>query len=103
MAISSFIRQRKAAIQAHELDAIAWLQVLSQSERERALNDLNIVDVPSGRTFCSIGRPVTHWFGVVEGLLKVSSDSSEGQTRGRFVFVAKSDGGKASTGVGVVA
>jgi len=42
MAINSFIRQRKAAIQTHELDAIAWLQVLSQSERERSLNDLSV-------------------------------------------------------------
>ncbi len=98
MAISSFIRQRKAAIQAHELDAIAWLQVLSQSERERALNDLNIVDVPSGRTFCSIGRPVTHWFGVVEGLLKVSSDSSEGQT---MTFVGVPPGGWIGEGTAI--
>lgn len=98
MAINSFIRQRKAAIQAHELDAIAWLQVLSQSEWERALNDLNIVDVPSGSTFCSIGRPVTHWFGVVEGLLKVSSDSSEGQT---MTFVGVPPGGWIGEGTAI--
>jgi len=78
--INSFIRQRKGTIHAHELEALAWRQVLSQPEREHALNDLYIFDVQSGETFCGIGRQVTHWFGVVEGLLKVSSDSAEGQT-----------------------
>jgi len=90
MTINSFIRQRKGTIHAHELEALAWLQVLSQPEREHALNDLYIFDVQSGETFCGIGRPVTHWFGVVEGLLKVSSDSAEGQT---MTFVGVPRGG----------
>ena len=29
---------------------------------------------------CRVGRPVTYWFGVVEGLLKMSSDDAQGQT-----------------------
>jgi CRP-like cAMP-binding protein len=29
---------------------------------------------------CRIGRPVTYWFGVVEGLLKMSNDNAQGHT-----------------------
>ena len=29
---------------------------------------------------CRIGRPVTYWFGVVDGLLKMSSDNPDGST-----------------------
>jgi len=29
---------------------------------------------------CRMGRPVTYWFGVVDGLLKMSTDNAEGQT-----------------------
>ena len=37
-------------------------------------------DAQPGDYVCRIGRPVTYWFGVVEGLLKMSSDNAEGQT-----------------------
>jgi CRP/FNR family cyclic AMP-dependent transcriptional regulator len=33
-----------------------------------------------GDYVCRVGRPVTYWFGVVDGLLKMSSDSADGQT-----------------------
>jgi CRP/FNR family cyclic AMP-dependent transcriptional regulator len=37
-------------------------------------------DAQAGDYVCRVGRPVTYWFGVVEGLLKMSSDSADGQT-----------------------
>ena len=33
-----------------------------------------------GDLVCRTGRPVTYWFGVVDGLLKMSSDGADGQT-----------------------
>ncbi|MBC7919201.1 MAG: Crp/Fnr family transcriptional regulator, partial [Rhodoferax sp.] len=33
-----------------------------------------------GEFVCRMGRPVTYWFGVVDGLLKMSADNAEGQT-----------------------
>src|SRR4029078_5462234 len=33
-----------------------------------------------GDFVCRVGRPVTYWFGVVEGLLKMSSDNEQGHT-----------------------
>ena len=38
--------------------------------------DLGMVMVEPGECVCRIGRPVAHWFGVVDSLLKMSNDST---------------------------
>jgi CRP-like cAMP-binding protein len=53
---------------------------LLPAERERAVDDLRITDAEPGEFLCRMGRPVTYWFGVVDGLLKMSSDNAEGKT-----------------------
>jgi hypothetical protein len=35
-------------------------------------------DVDPGELVCRVGRPVTYWFGVLDGLLKMSNDSAPG-------------------------
>ena len=72
--------QRRRALTVAELDAIPWIHLLSLQERGRATEDLKIADADPGEYICRIGRPVTYWFGVVDGLLKMSSDNAEGQT-----------------------
>ena len=72
--------QRRRALTTAELDAIPWIHLLSAQERERATEDLKIADADPGEYICRVGRPVTYWFGVVDGLLKMSSDNAEGQT-----------------------
>lgn len=72
--------QRRRPLTASELDVIAWLKVLSASERERAVEDLKVTDAETGDFVCRTGRPVTYWFGVVDGLLKMSTDNVDGQT-----------------------
>jgi CRP-like cAMP-binding protein len=72
--------QRRRALTSAELDAIPWIHLLSNQERQRATEDLKIADADPGEYICRIGRPVTYWFGVVDGLLKMSSDNAEGQT-----------------------
>ncbi|MDT8989876.1 Crp/Fnr family transcriptional regulator [Curvibacter sp. APW13] len=74
------IYQRRRPLLRHELRAIPWLDVLSAKEQDRAIDELRIADVPAGDYVCRVGRPVTYWFGVVEGLLKMSSDTEEGTT-----------------------
>ena len=37
-------------------------------------------DAQPGDYVCRVGRPVTYWFGVVEGLLKMSNDNAQGHT-----------------------
>ena len=74
------LHQRRRPLSATELDSIPWLHVLSPVERQRAVDDLQIADASPGEFVCRTGRPVTYWFGVVDGLLKMSSDNAEGQT-----------------------
>lgn len=76
----SALHQRRRHLTKVELGAIAWLQSLEPHARERAVEDLKIADAHPGDYICRIGRPVTYWFGVVSGLLKMSSDTAEGQS-----------------------
>jgi CRP/FNR family cyclic AMP-dependent transcriptional regulator len=72
--------QRRRRPRGDELDGIPWLALLLPAERERAVDELRVGDAQAGDYVCRVGRPVTYWFGVVEGLLKMSSDSADGQT-----------------------
>lgn len=69
---------RSRAILPHELDAIPWIDRLSAEERLRVIDDLRVVLVEPGELVCRVGRPVTYWFGVLDGLLKMSNDSAQG-------------------------
>ncbi len=72
--------QRRRDPTPGELAGIPWLRVLPPGERDRAARDVTVGDALPGDYVCRIGRPVTYWFGVVEGLLKMSSDNAQGQT-----------------------
>lgn len=74
------LHQRRRPLTDVELAAIPWLQVLLPDERQRAVDDLRIAEAAPGEYLCRMGRPVTYWFGVVDGLLKMSTDNAEGQT-----------------------
>ena len=72
--------QRRRPLTANELEVIPWLKLLSAAERERAVEDLKVTDADAGDFVCRTGRTVTYWFGVVDGLLKMSTDNVDGQT-----------------------
>ena len=61
-----------------ELEGVVWLRALRPDERERAALDLRIVQVGAGELLCRVGRPATYWFGVIDGLLKMSNDTAMG-------------------------
>jgi len=42
------------------------------------LRALKLVHVEAGELLCRVGRPATFWFGVVDGLLKMSNDTAMG-------------------------
>jgi CRP-like cAMP-binding protein len=71
-------RSRQAV--ASDLVHIPWLARLDEGERQRVIQDLRVVDVEPGELLCRVGRPVTFWFGVIDGLLKMSTDNAQGQT-----------------------
>ena len=72
--------QRRRSPTTAELDSIPWLQLLRGDERERATAALLVTEAAPGDLVCRVGRPVTFWFGVIEGLLKMSTDNADGQT-----------------------
>lgn len=74
------LHQRRRAPTSEELAGIPWLRLLDAQAHERALAALVVGDAKAGDYVCRLGRPVTYWFGVVEGLLKMSADNAEGLT-----------------------
>ncbi len=74
------LHKRRRASLPGELDGIPWLALLEPAERELAVAELQWVDAVPGDYVCRVSRPVTYWFGVVEGLLKMSSENAQGQT-----------------------
>ncbi len=74
------LHQRRRDPTAAELAGIPWLRVLEPPQWTLAAREVTVGDALPGDYVCRIGRPVTYWFGVVEGLLKMSSDNAQGQT-----------------------
>ena len=72
------LRKRARALTREEFEQIPWLNGLSDEERDRAQFDLIVTQAQTGDYVCRIGRPVTYWFGLIEGLLKMSNDDSQG-------------------------
>ncbi len=72
------LHARSRAPSHEELQSIPWLGRLDSAERERVVADMRVVNVESGELVCRVGRPVTYWFGVIDGLLKMSNDSALG-------------------------
>ena len=69
---------RSRAIRPDELNGIPWIGPLDDEERARVIDDLRVVQVEPGELVCRVGRPVTYWFGVLDGLVKMSNDSALG-------------------------
>lgn len=80
MATESPLHQRRRTPTPDELRGIPWLPLLLPDERARAVAVLQVGDAAPGDYVCRFGKPVTYWFGVVEGLLKMSSDNEQGMT-----------------------
>jgi CRP-like cAMP-binding protein len=54
--------------------------VLEGADLQRAQTALRIAPAQTGDRICRFGRPPTFWFGVVDGLLKMSNDTPSGGT-----------------------
>lgn len=62
------------------LDQTLWARALTAEQRARVEGDIVERPVGAGDFVCRKGTPVTHWIGVREGLLKMTSVSPEGKT-----------------------
>ena len=80
MAQAPTVFQRRRSLTEQELKLIPWFGLLKENERNRIESQLVVSDPMTGDYVCRMGRPATYWFGVVEGLLKMSTDSASGRT-----------------------
>ncbi len=74
------LHARHRLLSNDELASVPWLPRLDDRERERVEAELRLNQVEPGELICRIGQPATYWFGVVDGLLKMSTDTAEGDT-----------------------
>jgi CRP-like cAMP-binding protein len=63
---------------AQELAGVPWLAALTPQEAEVVVADLRVLLAEPGEYVCRVGRPVTYWFGLIDGLLKMSNESEMG-------------------------
>ena len=70
--------QRARPLSEGEWANIPWLRTLSAAEQGRVRSVLLAASAQAGDMLCRIGRPPTYWFGVIDGLLKMSNDESLG-------------------------
>jgi CRP-like cAMP-binding protein len=84
------LHQRRRSPSPQELEGIPWLNLLTPTEREKAIGHIVVGDAVSGEIICRVGRAPTYWFGVVDGLLKMSIDTDKGDS---LTFTGVSRGG----------
>jgi CRP/FNR family cyclic AMP-dependent transcriptional regulator len=70
--------QRARPLSEAELSDIPWLASLSSQEKDQAVSSMRAATAQAGDVLCRIGKPPTYWFGVIDGLLKMSNDNSAG-------------------------
>lgn len=74
------VYQRRRQPTTAETAQIPWLALLTESERLRIAPQIVVSDPMPGDYVCRVGRQATYWFGVIEGLLKMSTDSASGRS-----------------------
>jgi len=84
------LHQRRRPPSTTELASIPWLQVLPAEEQAWASAHIVVGDALTGDRVCRIGKAPTYWFGVVQGLLKMSADNAQGDS---FTYAGLSAGG----------
>jgi len=80
MATDLTLHQRRRPPHPDELAGIPWLRHLQPAEQARVIPQIVVGDAQPGDHVCRYGRPPTYWFGVVDGLLKMSTESAQGNS-----------------------
>jgi len=72
------LHQRRRPPTQAELAGIPWLGAMTEDEQTLAIPRIVVGDAEPGDLVCRFGKAPTYWFGVVEGLLKMSTDNEQG-------------------------
>jgi CRP-like cAMP-binding protein len=75
---ASALLARSRSPTADELAGVPWMTTLTSDEAAVAAGNMRVLHAESGEFLCRVGRPVTFWFGLIDGLLKMSNDSAIG-------------------------
>src|SRR5437868_2123281 len=70
--------QRARPLTPQEVANVPWMSSLSRAEQEHAVQNMRAATAQAGDILCRIGKPPTYWFGVIDGLVKMSNDSASG-------------------------
>ncbi|AJC22765.1 Crp/Fnr family transcriptional regulator [Pandoraea pulmonicola] len=62
------------------LQRSAWAQGLTPEQRERVVSEIQVRPVENGGYVCRKGDPTHAWFGVIEGLVKITTASASGKS-----------------------
>ena len=89
-ALAGSLKDRVRPANAAELAGIPWLHALAPADRGRAEAALVVSEAEVGDLVCRVGRAPTYWFGVIEGLLKMSNDKADG---GSLTYTGMPPGG----------
>ena len=84
------LHQRRRPPSVAELASVPWLQVLHVEDQAWVSAQIMVGDALAGDMVCRIGKAPTYWFGVVQGLLKMSADNAQGDS---FTYAGLSAGG----------
>src|SRR5512139_435217 len=68
------LRERARAPSEAELAGIPWLALLEPDDLRMARTSIVLAHAGPGEQICRVGRPATYWFGVLDGLLKMSNE-----------------------------
>ena len=90
MSTSQNLRERARALSDAEFAQIPWVSALTADEREHVRQGMLVTIAQPGDYVVRIGRPVTYWFGLSEGLLKMSNDDRLGSA---ITFTGLAPGG----------
>jgi CRP/FNR family transcriptional regulator, cyclic AMP receptor protein len=74
------LSQRRRAPTEDELKLIPWLAGLEPHHQLRACAALQVGEARSGDYVVRVGRPVTYWFGLIDGLLKMGNETPDGRS-----------------------
>ncbi len=84
------LRARAQPITESEIAAVPWFKELTPFEQERVFGDMQVITAQAGESLVRIGRPAEYWFGLLEGLLKMSNNATDGP---QITFTGVAPGG----------
>lgn len=76
------VHERARPATPAELATIPWMAGLLPAERQQVATGLQVAEVEGGELLCASGPAAAYWFGVIEGLLKLSEPTSAAKPAG---------------------